>query len=804
MEDVKLSKGVKNHKNVLTYIDDSVAKQLRKEVVALDVETTGYEPGQDVLLEIGIAKFKNGKVISTYSSLINQGYTNNRKNTVSGFNPKELDNAPTEDKVIDEVIDFLGGNILSGKTFICGHNTQFDINFLTVALNKKNIYPKLLFTDTLELSRRYIKGLESYNQESVQKYFGITNTNQHRALDDAIACGEILFRILDRVKPEKITPYEVHELSDEQKKIIEEAEKGNNILVDACIGSGKTYTIHQICNTLKDKDILYLTYNSLLKDDARSRIYSTNTRTDVDSFHSYCLRCCNENGKETSAYNSVDDFLKLKSPIMPSYDILIIDEYQDIYDNLSKVLLKIKKHNPNIQIIAVGDADQKINDKTTINSKQFIKDFMDNNYIALHLTKSFRISPALADKLGNIWGKHIEGVNTNCKVDLMSTNEATEFLLDKNLNDILVLGSRSGSMMKIFNKIQLLNPDKFNKNTIYLKNSDFSRKHSDAAVFSTYDAAKGMERSICIVCDFTDDYWYTRSQKNIPYEILRNLFCVAASRGKEHIIFVTDYNKHIISDEILCTDFSPTVEKHYYPSTMFKYKYDEDIERCYELLNIKKIEDNVSKISFMTNDGFINLIPCLSVYQKTFFSNFNIDKEIQYIKENVFSERFFLKQQPNDNLHKKILYLVSCLTEQDWYYLQADENYLDEDNKNKLFNRLANKFKPDEENVQQECNTEFIYEDELYTIEGFCDVIKNKAAYKLVFSEVMDKSIFLETAYYALALNLPKAILWNTYTNEKYEIRISAKKTFYKRMINLITKGAINGNDVTFIEQTDN
>lgn len=50
-----------------------------------------------------------------------------------------------------------------------------------------------------------------------------------------------------------------------------------------------------------------------------------------------------------------------------------------------------------------------------------------------------------------------------------------------------------------------------------------------------------MERKICVVFDFTESYWQSRIEKpQQSYEILRNIFCVAASRGKEHIIFVND------------------------------------------------------------------------------------------------------------------------------------------------------------------------------------------------------------------------------------------------------------------------
>ena len=67
------------------------------------------------------------------------------------------------------------------------------------------------------------------------------------------------------------------QLSDEQSKFVEIAQEGKNILVDACIGSGKTTAIQVLCEELpKEKNILYLTYNKLLKIDAKSKIHKKN------------------------------------------------------------------------------------------------------------------------------------------------------------------------------------------------------------------------------------------------------------------------------------------------------------------------------------------------------------------------------------------------------------------------------------------------------------------------------------------------------------------------------------------------
>ena len=62
------------------------------------------------------------------------------------------------------------------------------------------------------------------------------------------------------------------ELTIEQKRFVDRALERRNILVDACIGSGKTTAIQTLCNHFSTERILYLTYNKLLKLDAQRRI----------------------------------------------------------------------------------------------------------------------------------------------------------------------------------------------------------------------------------------------------------------------------------------------------------------------------------------------------------------------------------------------------------------------------------------------------------------------------------------------------------------------------------------------------
>lgn len=146
-------------------------------------------------------------------------------------------------------------------------------------------------------------------------------------------------------------------LTKEQNKFIETALSGTNILVDACVGSGKTTSIQKLCNRFPaNYNILYLTYNHLLKIDAQKKIKNNNVL--VQNYHGYASTVLYKMGIRTSVSEIITEFNRVKL-FIEHFDVLIIDEYQDINEELATLLEWIKESNKSIQIIAVGDMQQK-------------------------------------------------------------------------------------------------------------------------------------------------------------------------------------------------------------------------------------------------------------------------------------------------------------------------------------------------------------------------------------------------------------------------------------------------------------
>lgn len=151
-----------------------------RDYVCVDIETTGCKAREDKIIEIGAVKVRDGKVVDTFSELIDPGIRIPHYITeLTGITNEMVKGKRKINDVIKEFIEF------SQNDVIMGHNVMFDYSFLKQnALNNHLEFDKYGI-DTLRIARKALPELESRALDYLCNYYGILDENHHRAFNDA-------------------------------------------------------------------------------------------------------------------------------------------------------------------------------------------------------------------------------------------------------------------------------------------------------------------------------------------------------------------------------------------------------------------------------------------------------------------------------------------------------------------------------------------------------------------------------------------------------------------------------------------
>ncbi len=169
------------------------------EFSVLDVETTGLSARNNRVIEIGIVKVTNLKVVDKYTTLINPGCDIPYFITqFTGIANRDVANSPGFNDVAEKIEEFIGNSVISG------HNLSFDEGFLRYEFIRSGFEPlSNLNVCTLKLARKIFPTLKSKSLASVTTHLGIKNRDSHRALSDAEATAQILIKLIKILSKEK-------------------------------------------------------------------------------------------------------------------------------------------------------------------------------------------------------------------------------------------------------------------------------------------------------------------------------------------------------------------------------------------------------------------------------------------------------------------------------------------------------------------------------------------------------------------------------------------------------------------------
>ncbi|MBQ6475405.1 MAG: PolC-type DNA polymerase III [Clostridia bacterium] len=160
-----------------------------------DIETTGLNAGKDTIIEIGAAIVENGKIGERYNTFVNP-YRKIPEKIVklTGISDSMVKDAPPIEKVLPEFLTFAGASVL------VAHNAAFDTEFIATACKRMGIDYRFESLDTLTFARQLVPELKNYKLNSLTKYFNVDLENHHRAVDDALACAQIMLHLFGMLR----------------------------------------------------------------------------------------------------------------------------------------------------------------------------------------------------------------------------------------------------------------------------------------------------------------------------------------------------------------------------------------------------------------------------------------------------------------------------------------------------------------------------------------------------------------------------------------------------------------------------
>ena len=190
-------------------VENSKNQSLDDTYVVFDIETTGFSPLNNRIIEIGAVKVRGGVIQEKFSTFVNPEVPIPfRIEQLTGINDNMVLGAPVIGKVLSEFLEFCKGASL------VAHNASFDVSFIARNAQVCGLEFDPTVLDTVSLARLLLPQLNRYKLDTVAKTLNISLKNHHRAVDDAGATAEIFIAFLKMLKERGMqTLDEVNELS---------------------------------------------------------------------------------------------------------------------------------------------------------------------------------------------------------------------------------------------------------------------------------------------------------------------------------------------------------------------------------------------------------------------------------------------------------------------------------------------------------------------------------------------------------------------------------------------------------------
>lgn len=404
-----------------------------------------------------------------------------------------------------------------------------------------DIYNRIQSLQNLSERRKAIKTLSDEEKCSYLKYQQSINKKKCKPNDD----------IQTTIIPSK-----------EQSNILQKLQSGHNCICNSVAGAGKTTTVIMLARDNPDKNILLVTYNSMLKEEVRKKA-KPYPNLEVHNYHALA-KCSYIKYHKDYDHNTVfNNILDNNLPLLRSntlIDILVIDETQDMELIFFKFLQKFVDdiNNPQLQYLIMGDNNQAVYEFKGSDARflTMADKIWQLPMVITSLTTSYRITYNIANFVNEIMlnkPSFITASKEGPNVQFIIEKRYRKYQVAKYIKDYLVkliksssikaddiyvlVGSLKGENKPYQDLEHMLVDEGIN---CYVSNKEESNKKSvttGKVVFTTFHQSKGGERPIVILYDF-DHTYFEYYNRNKPDNVCCPELYVAATRASQQLIVV--------------------------------------------------------------------------------------------------------------------------------------------------------------------------------------------------------------------------------------------------------------------------
>ncbi len=180
-------------------VTDDKGQRLDGTFVVFDIETTGFSPVTNRIIEIGAVKVDKGQIVDRFSVFVNpQVPIPFEIEKLTGINDSMVMEAETIESVLPQFLDFVGDAVL------VAHNANFDVSFIKENAKRQQIPVDFTYVDTVGIARMLLTGQSKYTLDAVAKTLKISLENHHRAVDDAECTAEIFMKFIEMLAKEEV------------------------------------------------------------------------------------------------------------------------------------------------------------------------------------------------------------------------------------------------------------------------------------------------------------------------------------------------------------------------------------------------------------------------------------------------------------------------------------------------------------------------------------------------------------------------------------------------------------------------